>query len=167
MNYLTRNKEENLLVAKQLNQLLADYHVYYQKLRNFHWNIVGENFFELHEKFEEMYTDARGKIDEIAERILTLQFHPVSRYSRYLKISSISENSPFQTDRDMIMILLEDHKKLLYQMNVVINKAEKVHDEGTIDLIGGYIKDLEKTSWMLNAWTKSKVSQLKADIVLS
>ncbi len=167
MNYLTRNKEENLTIAKELNQLLADYHVYYQKLRNFHWNIVGENFFDLHDKFEDMYKDARGKIDEIAERILTLQFHPVSRYSRYLKIASISETSPFQTDRDMIFILLDDHKKLLYQMNLIIDKAGKVKDEGTIDLIGGYIKDLEKKSWMLNAWTKAKVQQLKADIVLS
>ncbi|MCH2032857.1 MAG: DNA starvation/stationary phase protection protein [Tenacibaculum sp.] len=167
MNYLTRNKEENLLVARELNQLLADYHIYYQKLRNFHWNVVGENFFELHEKFENMYKDARVKIDELAERILTLQFHPVSRYSRYLKIASISETSPFQTDRDMILVLLEDHKRLLYQMNIVIKKANKVSDEGTVDLIGSYIKDLEKTSWMLNAWTKNKVEQLKADIVLS
>jgi starvation-inducible DNA-binding protein len=167
MDYLTRNKEENLIVARELNQLLADYHIYYQKLRNFHWNIVGENFFELHEKFENMYKDARGKIDEIAERILTLQFHPVSRYSRYLKLATISENSPFQTDKDMIFILLEDHKTLLSQMSLVIKKANEVNDEGTIDMIGGYIKDMEKTSWMLNAWTKSSVEQLKADIVLS
>ncbi|MFY7670802.1 Dps family protein [Tenacibaculum sp. MEBiC06402] len=167
MDYLTRNKEENLIVARELNQLLADYHIYYQKLRNFHWNIVGENFFELHEKFENMYKDARIKIDEIAERILTLQFHPVSRYSRYLKIANISENSPFQTDKDMIFILLEDHKTLLHQMQLAIEKANEVKDEGTIDMIGGYIKDLEKTSWMLNAWTKNKVEQLRADIVLS
>lgn len=167
MNYLNIQTEKVLPVAKELNQLLAEYHIYYQKLRNFHWNIVGKNFFELHEKFEEMYGDARIKIDEIAERILTLQYHPVSRYSRYLKIAKISEESPFQTDSDMVFILLEDHKTLLAQMSTIIEKATKVGDEGTVDLIGGYIASLEKTSWMLNAWSKSTVEQLKEDIVLS
>ncbi|WP_435254879.1 Dps family protein [Tenacibaculum sp. A30] len=166
MNYLNMQSENILPVAKELNQLLADYHVYYQKLRNFHWNIVGKNFFELHEKFEEMYVDARSKIDEIAERILTLQYHPISRYSRYLKIATISEESPFQTDSDMVYILLDDHKTLLTQMSTVIKKAEEAGDEGTIDLIGGYIASLEKTSWMLSAWTKSTVEQLKEDLVM-
>ncbi|CAM1347769.1 Dps family protein [Tenacibaculum crassostreae] len=166
MNYLNMQNENVLPVAKELNQLLAEYHVYYQKLRNFHWNIVGKNFFELHEKFEEMYIDARAKIDEIAERILTLQYHPISRYSRYLKIASISEESPFQTDSDMVYILLDDHKTLLKQMSEVIKKAEEASDEGTLDMMGSYIASLEKTSWMLNAWTKSTVEQLKEDLVM-
>ncbi|CAM1366281.1 conserved hypothetical protein [Tenacibaculum litopenaei] len=167
MTYLNINEENTLLVAKELNQLLADYHVYYQKLRNFHWNIVGKNFFELHEKFEQMYTDARTKIDEIAERILTLQYHPVSRYSRYLKISSITEETPFQTDTDMVKILLDDHKTLLKQMHSVVKKANEVEDEGTLDLIGKYIGELEKNSWMLNAWNTNTEAQLKEDIILS
>lgn len=167
MSYLNMQNENILPVAKELNQLLADYHIYYQKLRNFHWNIVGKNFFELHSKFEEMYGDARVKVDEIAERILTLQYHPISRYSRYLKIAEISEESPFQTDTDMIYILLDDHKILLKQMSRVIKKAEEANDEGTIDLMGGYIASLEKTSWMLNAWAKSTIEQLKEDIVLA
>lgn len=167
MTYLNINEENTLLVAKELNQLLADYHVYYQKLRNFHWNIVGRNFFELHEKFEQMYTDARTKIDEIAERILTLQYHPVSRYSRYLKISSITEETPFQTDADMVKILLDDHKTLLKQMHSVVKKANEVEDEGTLDLIGKYIGELEKNSWMLNAWNTNTEAQLKEDIILS
>lgn len=166
MNYLTIQPENILPIARELNQLLADYHVYYQKLRNFHWNIVGKNFFELHNKFEEMYKDARVKIDEIAERILTLQYHPISRYSRYLKISNISEESPFQTDSDMVYTLLDDHKTLLHQMNKVLKRAEEVNDEGTVDLISGYIASLEKTSWMLTAWSKSTVEQLKEDLVL-
>ena len=79
MNYLNMESEKLKPVVIELNTLLADYHMYYQKLRNFHWNILGKNFFDLHEKFESLYTDARVKIDEIAERILTLGFHPVSK----------------------------------------------------------------------------------------
>lgn len=166
MNYLNINTEETLPVAKELNQLLADYHVYYQKLKNFHWNITGKNFFDLHEKFEELYTDARVKIDEIAERILTLRYHPVSKYSVYLKISQIEEESPLQTDENMAISILEDHKVLLQQMSKVIHKANLAKDEGTIDLIGRYIGELEKKSWMLNAWTKETENQLKESFVV-
>ena len=86
MNYLDLDKTKIKATAKELDVLLADYHLYYQKLRNFHWNIVGRSFFDLHEKFEELYDDAKLKVDEIAERILTLRFQPVSNYSDYLKI---------------------------------------------------------------------------------
>ena len=89
MNYLNIKDEDLLKVVVELNTLLADYHIYYQKLRSNHWNILGKNFFDLHLKFEELYTDARVKIDEIAERILTLKYHPMSKLEDYLKVSSI------------------------------------------------------------------------------
>ena len=114
-----------------------------------------------------MYTDARTKIDEIAERILTLQYHPTSRYSKYLQMSALDEESPLQTDKDMITSILNDHKTLLKQMYKVLDTAKNAEDEGTIDLIAGYVSSLEKRSWMLNAWSKSTVDQLKEEIVLS
>ena len=78
MSYLNLDTEKTNTTVEQLNVLLADYHLYYQKLRNFHWNVQGTNFFDLHEKFEEMYDDAKLKVDEIAERILTLRHSPQS-----------------------------------------------------------------------------------------
>lgn len=153
MNYLNLDKSKTSNTAKELNILLADYHIYYQKLRNFHWNVVGDNFFDLHNKFEEMYEDAKIKIDEIAERILTLRYQPTSNFSDYLKMSSLKEASEKTKDIDMVKKLLEDHGKLLTQMRKVVETADKAEDEGTIDLIGGYIGDLEKVSWMLDAWT--------------
>lgn len=165
MSYLNMKDEELLKVVVELNILLADYHIYYQKLRSNHWNIIGKNFFDLHEKFEDMYNDARVKIDEIAERILTLRYHPMSKLDDYLKTSSIIEDTPIKTDQDMVKDTLNDHKILLKQMASVIEKADEVSDEGTIDLIGGYIRELEKTSWMLNAWTKKSSDTLKDNIV--
>ena len=152
MSYLNLDKTKTSATAKELNILLADYHLYYQKLRNFHWNIVGHNFFELHNKFEEMYEDAKIKIDEIAERILTLRYQPTSNFSAYIKMSSIKEASEDTKDMQMVKDLLSDHGKLLKQMSKVIDTAEKSEDEGTIDLIGGYIGYIEKVSWMLDAW---------------
>lgn len=152
MSYLNLNKKENEKTVKELNTLLADYHVYYQKLRNFHWNVTGKSFFELHEKFELMYDDAKLKIDEIAERILTLRYQPVSNLTDYLKMSSLKESESTLNDEKMVNILLDDHGTLIQQMRKVVEVAGEAGDEGTIDLIGAYIRELEKTSWMLDAW---------------
>jgi len=165
MSYLNMNEEELMPVVVELNVLLADYHVYYQKLRSRHWNIIGKNFFDLHEQFEAMYNDAKVKIDEIAERILTLRFHPMSKLEDYLKTSAILEDAPLKDDQDMVLDTLKDHKLLLAQMSKVIDKAGAISDEGTIDLIGAYIRELEKTSWMLNAWSKRTSDNLKDSVV--
>ncbi|MEY8849019.1 Dps family protein [Psychroserpens sp. XS_ASV72] len=167
MSYLNMKDEKLIPVVVELNTLLANYHIYYQKLRNFHWNILGENFFDLHNKFEELYTDARTKIDEIAERILTLRHHPMSKLSDYLEISKVKEVSPLKSDKDMVLEILKDHKILLQQMSEVVKKADEASDEGTIDLIGAYIRELEKVSWMLNAWTKKTSETLKNSMVES
>jgi starvation-inducible DNA-binding protein len=127
-------------------------------LRNFHWNVIGKNFFDLHEKFEELYDDAKLKVDEIAERILTLRFQPTSNLSDYLKASNIKESASDISDSKMIEILLKDHGTLLQQLRKVAKIADEGEDEGTIDLVGAYIRELEKTSWMLDAW-KMKTSE--------
>ncbi len=138
-----------------LNVLLADYHVYYQKLRNFHWNVTGRNFFELHTKFEELYEDAKLKIDEIAERILTLRANPISTYKAYLATSNIQEIERPLIDHEMVSAILEDHTILLKQLKKLTQAAEAASDDGTLDLTGTYIADLEKVSWMLNAWNQT------------
>ncbi|MGY3795853.1 Dps family protein [uncultured Aquimarina sp.] len=148
-------KNINKETVDSLNILLADYHLYYQKLRNFHWNVTGRNFFELHLKFEELYEDAKLKIDEIAERILTLRAKPVSNYSVFLKKSSIKEASSDLSDKEMVTSILEDHDIILKQLKLVTKEAEKAEDDGTLDITGTYIADLEKTSWMLDAWNQT------------
>jgi starvation-inducible DNA-binding protein len=154
MAYLNLNKEKTEATVEELNVLLANYHVYYQELRNFHWNVEGTNFFDLHEQFEDMYDDAKEKIDEIAERILTLRFTPDSHLATYLEKSNIKESPKGLNDRQMVDTLLEDHETIIQQMRKVVNTADEANDEGTIDLVGAYIRELEKTSWMLDVWTK-------------
>ncbi len=161
MNYLGLDANKTKKTVEQLNVLLADYHIYYQKLRNFHWNVIGKNFFDLHENFEELYDDAKLKVDEIAERILTLRYQPTSNLSEYLKSSNLEESPSDITDKKMIEILLKDHGAILQQMRKVIDTADAADDEGTIDLIGAYIRELEKTSWMLDAWKMKTSDQHK------
>lgn len=161
MSYLNLDSKKTEKTVEQLNILLADYHMYYQKLRNFHWNVIGKNFFDLHEKFEELYDDAKLKVDEIAERILTLRHQPISNYTDFLEHSNIKESKSTLTDKEMITALLEDHGKILKQMSKVVDTSDGNSDEGTIDLIGAYIRELEKTSWMLDAWKMKTSDQHK------
>lgn len=165
MDYLNIEDQKVLPVVTELNVLLADYHVYYQKLRNFHWNILGKNFFDLHNKFEEMYNDTRVKIDEVAERIITLKYHPISKLSDYIEVSQIKESSPLLSDKEMVSKIIDDHRILLQQLGKVVDRANKASDEGTIDLMGAYIRQLEKSTWMLNAWSKDTKEELNTSFV--
>lgn len=161
MSYLGLDEKQTSNTVQELNILLADYHLYYQKLRNYHWNVIGKNFFDLHEKFEELYDDAKIKVDEIAERILTLRYQPTSNLSEYLQKSNLNESKSDLSDSEMIHNLLEDHGTILKQMRKVVQVADSGGDEGTIDLIGAYIRELEKTSWMLDAWKMKTAEQHK------
>ncbi|WP_159951056.1 Dps family protein [Polaribacter septentrionalilitoris] len=165
MDYLNIDDKKVLPIVSELNVLLADYHVYYQKLRNFHWNILGKNFFDLHNKFEEMYNDTKTKIDEVAERIITLKYHPISKLSDYIEVSKIKESSPLLTDKEMVSEIVEDHRIILEQLGKVVDRADNAKDEGTIDLMGAYIRELEKTTWMLNAWSKDTKDQLDSSFI--
>jgi len=154
MSYLHMKDADIKIVVEELNKLLADYQLYYQKLRNFHWNIIGKNFFDLHVQFEEMYDDAKLKIDEIAERVITLNYHPLSNLSDYLEISEVKESNPLKKDTEMVSMLMEDQLTIIGQFRKVIKKANEAEDEGTIDLIGAYLREMEKSHWMLNSWLK-------------
>jgi starvation-inducible DNA-binding protein len=160
-DYLGFDREKLKDVVGELNTLLSNYTVYYQNLRNFHWNISGENFFDLHAQFEALYNDARLKIDEIAERILTLRHRPLSRLSDYLEVADVEEASLIEEDREMILTTLDNHRILISNMRRVIDKADKITDEGTIDMIGGFLEAIEKKSWMLDAWATHKLKRQK------
>jgi len=159
------NEEKPIPIIIELNTLLADYNLYYQKLRSHHWNILGENFFELHEKFETLYIDAKMKVDEIAERVLTLRYHPMSKYSDYIKISSIKESSPLLTDREMVYEIINDHTKLLIQIKSVIKWAENAEDKEIIDMLGTYIRELEISTRMLDAWARNTENKFNNSII--
>lgn len=152
MDYLHLDRKKVDIVAKNLNQLLAAYQLHYQKLRNFHWNLKSQDFFILHDKFEQFYTDANEKIDDIAERILTLRVRPISQLSEYLKVSQISE-CPEELDHvQMVEEVLNDYSVLIKLGRNVLSAASEAEDEGTIDMLGGYVGDLEKNCWMLSSY---------------
>lgn len=161
-NYLGFNRKNVSSLVGELNEFLSCYHVYYQNLRSFHWNISGENFFDLHSQFEDLYNDARLKIDEIAERILTLRHRPLSRLTDYLEISEVEEATLVEEDRAMVLTTLENHRILIKKMRSILEKAADLKDEGTVDMIGSFLENIEKKSWMLDAWATRKTKIVPA-----
>ena len=139
---------------EQLQILLANYQLYYQNLRNFHWNVGGREFFELHAKFEELYNDANDKVDEIAERILTLEGHPVGNFSDYVAISSIQEANSNSSGTEMVQQIIDSHNILIEKVKDVIAEANKNEDEGTLDILPAYISYFEKLNWMFKAYLR-------------
>lgn len=147
---------DTIEITQGLNQLLANYSVHYQKLRNFHWNVKGNDFFKLHEKFEELYDEAREHIDEIAERIRVFGQTPMSTMGEYLEEAEIKEIRKELTAKEMVVETLLDMRILLSDMHGVVQTAQETDDTGTEDLLTSYIQQLEKHHWMLSAWLNEK-----------
>ncbi len=137
---------------KKLNQLLADYQLFYQNLRGLHWNIKGREFFELHLKFEEFYNDAVIKVDEIAERILTLEGEPLHTFTDYLDTSNIKEVKSVTNGTEGINIVVKNFSILIKKERNILDLASEANDEGTVSLMSDYISQTEKTLWMLNSY---------------
>jgi starvation-inducible DNA-binding protein len=145
--------EETAEIVEKLNLLLANYHVFYQKLRNFHWNVKGGDFFDLHEKFEELYTASFNDIDEIAERIRIFGQTPYSTMKIYLEKSDITEVGTDLTDEAMVQEVLQDIEILDSFMIDVINVGSEAGDVATVDMVNKMVKAIEKEHWMLKAFS--------------
>ena len=151
-NLIGIDKEKSDELSEKLNQLLADYQLFYQNLRGLHWNIKGKDFFELHEKFEEYYNDAVVKIDEIAERILTLDGVPLHTFTDYIKTSNLKEEKSISNGLDGVRIVVDNFAVIITKERKILDVASDANDEGTVTLMSDYISQTEKTLWMLNSY---------------
>ncbi|MEP2670245.1 MAG: Dps family protein [Cyclobacteriaceae bacterium] len=141
-------------LAEKLNVLLANYSLFYQNTRGYHWNIKGEKFFELHVKFEELYNDLLLKIDEVAERILTLGYSPNHTYSQYQSVSSIKESKEVSDGTKAVENILNSFKTLISLQRELLTLSGEADDEGTNALMSDYIRAQEKLVWMYSAFLK-------------
>jgi starvation-inducible DNA-binding protein len=135
-----------------LNELLANFQIYYQNLRGLHWNIKGQSFFELHLKFEELYTDAQEKIDMVAERILTLNGTPLHTFEDYLKNSKVAVGKNISNDRNSVQLVVDSLTTLIELERALLDESAEADDEGTNAMMSDFISEQEKTVWMLKAW---------------
>ena len=152
LNQIGLDKEMSKTLAEKLNELLANYQLFYMNARGFHWNIKGPKFFELHLKFEELYNDSLIKIDEIAERVLTLGQTPLHTYSDYTKHSKIKEAKNISDGDEAIREILKGYEVLLPLERELLDLASESNDEGTNALMSDYIREQEKLVWMYSAY---------------
>jgi starvation-inducible DNA-binding protein len=139
-------------LADKLNNLLANYQLFYQNTRGFHWNIQGDDFFTLHIKFEELYTNLQLKIDEVAERVLTIGFTPHHSFDTYLEESSIQAVKNVTNGKEVIKHILDSFKTVILKQRELLEIAAKAGDEGTNSLMSDYITEQEKLVWMYSAY---------------
>ncbi|MCB0635875.1 MAG: DNA starvation/stationary phase protection protein, partial [Lewinella sp.] len=139
-------------LADKLNTLLANYQVFYMNARGFHWNIKGDKFFELHLKFEELYNDSLIKIDEIAERILTLGFTPLHTYQDFTAIATVPVGKGITNGKEAIRGILAGYEVLLPLERELLQLSAEAEDEGTNALMSDYIREQEKLVWMYSAY---------------
>ena len=152
LNRIGLNEHASKSISEKLNRLLANYQVFYMNTRGFHWNIKGDNFFELHQKFEELYSDLQLKIDELAERVLTLGYTPLHAYSKYLKASEITEVVDVSNGKAAIREILNAYAILLPLEREILLDTDESGDEGTNALMSEYIGEQEKLVWMYSAY---------------
>lgn len=152
LDYIGLGESKVKGVVNSLENLLADFQIFYTNLRGFHWHIQGKSFFALHEKFEEMYDDTAEKVDELAERILMLNGTPANKFSDYLKIARIKEVTNVKCEKEAAQNILDTYKVLIGQERALVALASEAGDESTVAFIGDYIREQEKTVWMFVAF---------------
>lgn len=152
LNRIGLNEQKTKELAILLNDLLANYSTFYQNVRGYHWNIKGEKFFELHLKFEELYNNLLLKIDEVAERILTLGFTPNHKYTDYIKTTKIPESSEVSDGNKAVGNILDAFKVLLTKQREILNLSAEIDDEGTNAMMSDNIREQEKLVWMYSSF---------------
>ncbi|MCB4809461.1 DNA starvation/stationary phase protection protein [Tamlana sp. 62-3] len=152
LNSIGLDTEKAQDLANDLNDLLANFQIYYQNLRGIHWNIKGKRFFDLHAKFEELYTDANVKVDEIAERILTLGQTPLHTFEDYTLHGKVPVGKNISQDEKAVQLIVESLTELLKIERDILDKSGDANDEGTNSMMSDFITEQEKTVWMMKAW---------------
>lgn len=151
LNLIGLDTNKSKMNADKLNELLANYSIFYQNTRGFHWNIKGDKFFELHVKFEELYNDLKVKVDEVAERILTLRHSPEHTYSKYNTVSKIKESKKISDGLEAVSNILDSYSVIITMQREILDMAADANDEGTVALMSDYIQQQEKEVWMYSS----------------
>lgn len=142
-------------VKEGLNTLLADYMVYYQKLRNYHWNVKGQEFFKLHEEFEEAYNMAADWADDLAERVLALGGRPYSTLDEFIEHSRLDEDPEAPTAEQMVANLIDDIESLNEYARELAEVAEQRPDRTTANLLDDIVDDQAQRQWMFRTFLEN------------
>lgn len=157
LNTIGLDIDKSKSIAVDLNVLLANFQIYYQNLRGIHWNIKGKRFFDLHVKFEELYDDANVKVDEIAERVLTLGQTPLHTFEDYSSRAKVPVGKNISEDEKAVRLIVDSLSELLVIERKILEASDEANDEGTNSMMSDFITEQEKTVWMMKAWLNETI----------
>jgi starvation-inducible DNA-binding protein len=138
-------------ICEGLGRFLADTYTLYLKTHNFHWNVTGPQFNDLHAMFMTQYTELWTAVDLIAERIRSLGFPAPGSYSAFAKLTRIPESDGVPKAMAMVAELVEGHEAVVRTAREVFPSAERAGDQATMDLLTVRLQVHEKTAWMLRS----------------
>jgi starvation-inducible DNA-binding protein len=139
-------------VVGYLNTILADEFVLYTKTRNYHWNVVGQNFYQLHQFFDVQAIELNKNVDEVAERVRALGGRPISTLSEFVAGTRLSEEpGKLFPAKEMVAKLQADQETIIRSIRADLVKITKLDDAGTIEFLSGLLEQHEKMAWTLRA----------------
>jgi starvation-inducible DNA-binding protein len=142
-------------IAEKLNALLADEFLLALKTRNYHWNVEGSNFMEMHKFYEGLYNELDEVIDEVAERVRTLGHYSQGRMVDFLKLTNLQEEAYTNDQSKQLKNLLDDHETMIRQLRKDIDlMQEKYKDAGNADFLTGLMEKHEKWAWFIRSYLK-------------
>lgn len=144
-------ESERLQIADKLKVLLADSYSLYLQTHNFHWNVTGPQFRELHLMFEEHYTELAIAVDDIAERIRTLGVAAPGTYTEFSRLSNIKEHEGVPSAKQMVKLLVDGHETVVRTCRDALGIAQQADDESSAALLSDRMRIHEKTVWMLRS----------------
>ena len=147
-------ESDRVEIAEGLKRLLADTYTLYLQTHNFHWNVTGPQFRELHLMFEEHYNEMAVAVDDIAERIRTLDVVAPGTYKEFARLSSVKEVDNIPSGTEMVDILTQGHEQVVRTCREALKMAQEAADESTSALVSDRMRIHEKTAWMLRALNK-------------
>ncbi|KGN69507.1 Dps family protein [Porphyromonas sp. COT-108 OH1349] len=153
-NFLHLNEAYTVKAVEKLNQLAANFHIYYSNLRAFHWHVEGRSFFLLHEQLEKMYDELAENIDEVAERILQLGGTPVRLYKDIESLATLKQAVNVSNENDIVEQVLESISLFIKIEREGLALAAENGDDTTVGLLSEYLQGQEKLVWMLTAYLK-------------
>ena len=137
-----------------LKTAFASSYSFVLKAQNFHWNVEGPLFVQLHELFGNIYEEVYGSIDTFAEELRALQVYTPASLQKFSMLSLVQDENEIKDFQSMLHELLTDSEKMAQLYKVVFDMAEANGDHGLADFFAGRQDAHKKHSWMLRSCLK-------------
>ena len=141
--------------TNQLKIAFASQYAFAIKAQNFHWNVEGSDFYQLHQLFETIYSEVYGAVDAFAENIRKIKAYTPASLERFSALTAISDEVEVLAPQAMVAELLRDAEKMQEIMKVLFTEAEARGENGLSNFLADRQDAFAKHAWFLRATAKA------------